>query len=942
MRNLLLFIVYAVTFCTFSDQSHARYNPGWKWRTVRTDNFTIYYPKGHEEFARRIVLLCDEVYDDVTGYLGVKPRNCPIVLNPGTDMFNGFMSGFPNRISLFETPTHSVRGFGPGSDIIDLVFTHEYSHYVHITTRLGWYGLLTRIVGDGLAASNAIAPMWIVEGIATNTETMFTDGGRGQCSLFKGKMMSFAEGRGLWGLSSAGMGSPYSPPGNQRYYLAGYHMVEYLNGTYGKDAFPELSRYQARHPIGGTGKAIRHVTGKSPVTFYREFLADYEKKAGDLKEKAGADRFPKGKAILAEPIDDISVHFWTERGTIQAIRSGYGGKSVLVEIDPVTDEVVRETETGIIINLEGTRRTSDGRIVFGSPFLHPLGGMDLDTAELVVFDPTAKKQSRITEGGHIYSADLSPDGKSFVAARRNGMWIELVLLDREGSFVRTLVWEKGMLCESPRWSPDGSTIAAVVKVGRNSDIVLIDPENGTMRTLFISDVHEDNEPSFSSDGRWIAFSSNRSGVWNIHAWDTVEKKLYQLTSEVYAAGNPEISPEGEILSFLSMYRGVNRVCTIPFNPRAGKEIYVQAGEIVNKSGVSRMQPEVALESGGIPLGEAYRPFIHSPYFGFDEDGSRVGARFIGADPVGINSYDATLLYGVKSKRPGYNIVFTNRTLWPTIRARIYDSADVGNTIDGGKNFWFREQGAELSLCLDVVHKIAPSAVRTSYRIGSRYRKFKRLEKEHPVITDNDQSVGVFGEVMFSRMMDSAQRDMVGGWGQAVLVSHEEGLSGSYGELPGHNTLVSVNQFVPSIIKHQGFELRAIHQNQEGSVSYNRDICIPRGYRDDETAGGLNLRKNLMFSLEYHFPLWFPDRGLGVNLCHLHLLKGSFFVDYGAGWDTDFTVNSWTEKALTTIGATLTAQTSVLVAFLPVEFGIAAGYKTHEKEGFARGILYVGF
>ncbi|MBT4485693.1 MAG: hypothetical protein HOC71_18655, partial [Candidatus Latescibacteria bacterium] len=52
--------------------------------------------------------------------------------------------------------------------------------------------------------------------------------------------------------------------------------------------------------------------------------------------------------------------------------------------------------------------------------------------------------------------------------------------------------------------------------------------------------------------------------------------------------------------------------------------------------------------------------------------------------------------------------------------------------------------------------------------------------------------------------------------------------------------------------------------------------------------------------------------------------------------------SWTEKALTSFGATMTARSSVLTAFLPVEFGIAAGYKTHEEEGFARGILYVGF
>jgi len=182
----------------------ARYNPGWKWRSVRIDNFTIYYPEGHEKHAQRVLSLSDEVYRDVTGYLGIKPRPCPVVLNPGTDIFNGYYSPFPNRISLFETPFYTLRGFGAASDIVDLVYTHEYTHYVHVTTRLGWYGALCRIMGDGLVISNIIAPGWILEGITTNTETIYTDGGRGRCSFFRGKMMTFNEGKGLWGLSGAG------------------------------------------------------------------------------------------------------------------------------------------------------------------------------------------------------------------------------------------------------------------------------------------------------------------------------------------------------------------------------------------------------------------------------------------------------------------------------------------------------------------------------------------------------------------------------------------------------------------------------------------------------------------------------------------------------------------------------------------------------------------
>ena len=157
-KTRLTIILAAVLYLTFSGSALARYNPNWNWRTVRTNNFTIYYPEGHEEFARRVLSLTRQVHGDVTGYFGVTPRHVPIVLNPGTDIFNGFYSPFPNRISLFETPLYTIRGFGSStSDLVDLVFTHEYTHYVHLTTSLGWYGALSKVLGEGTAITNILA-----------------------------------------------------------------------------------------------------------------------------------------------------------------------------------------------------------------------------------------------------------------------------------------------------------------------------------------------------------------------------------------------------------------------------------------------------------------------------------------------------------------------------------------------------------------------------------------------------------------------------------------------------------------------------------------------------------------------------------------------------------------------------------------------------------------
>lgn len=932
-RKTLFIAILAILFVSFPYQAFARYDPKLQWRIVKTDNFIIYYPAGHEALAQRVLSLCSEVHRDVTGFLGVTPRRCPIVLNPGTDLFNGFMAPLPNRISLYEAPLYTVRGFGPGSDILDLVFTHEYTHYAHITTRLGWYGVLAGILGDGIAIANMVSPGWLVEGVTTNTETLFTDGGRGRSPLFAGEMRSFTEGEGLWSLNAAAVSPPYAPPGS-RIYLAGYAMVEYLNRTYGADAFARLGRYQAEHPLGGSSEALSHVTGKDPDEFYRGFLQDYLRHARLVREGAAAAGLPEGRTVLAadDHLESYEEHFWTERGTIIGFRRGHKKKNALVETNPEVPERLGETETGSIASLNA-RRLPDGRLVLAEIFYHPLGEGEIDTTDLVVFDPQTRQRTRLTKDAHIYSAALSPDGTTFVATRKNGMWIDLVLLNADGGEIRPLVSKTGMYFDAPCWSPDGRMIAAVVKSGRNADIVTVDPATGEMQLLFASDVAEDNEPEFSPDGKWLVFSSDRSTIWNIYAWNLEERKLFQLTSVPYVAGSPHLSRDGATLSYADTVRGVKQVRVLPFAPRAGKAVEVAKAGAIAEPDLQRLQPEVALKSEeGIPL-EAYLPYIHIPYVNSDEEGLQAGLLLMGGDPVGINSYSANLLYGFESNRAGYDISLANRSFWPTLAARIYDLPSEGDPLGGNaESYWYREQGGELSAAVNLLPRVTPAQVISTVRLGSRLRFFSSLDDEFDIADAKDRSTAVFGELSLSRMPDTASRDMVPSWGQDLFLAYEKGLSELGGELPGYNAVFSFTQYVPSVFEHQGLALQLVHQSQSGPLTYAKELSIPRGYKEFDEEGDLDRHKNLLLSAEYHFPLFYTDGGIGMYAFHSDLLKGSLFVDYGAGWDGGFAWDEWREQARTSVGATLTNK-GVLLALLPIEYGIELGYKTEEEDGF---------
>jgi len=337
--------------------------------------------------------------------------------------------------------------------------------------------------------------------------------------------------------------------------------------------------------------------------------------------------------------------------------------------------------------------------------------------------------------------------------------------------------------------------------------------------------------------------------------------------------------------------------------------------------------------------EAYKPYIHTPYAGVDEKGASYGFLFLGGDPVGINSYNVQVLYGASSKRFGYDLSLTNRSFWPSLNARLYDTALEGNTLGGKHTLWFRERGSEMSFSLPVIHRIAPSVITGSYSAGVRYRLFSGLERVI-VNKSHDRSSALFGVFSLSRIPDSASRDLVPAWGQSIALSHEQSFARFGGEIPGHNTVVVASQYFPSPLKHQGFALFLAHQNQDGLIHYDNPGTIPRGYRSDESAGGFNLSNTLTAYLEYFFPLWYADRGLGLTLAHLHLLSGSLFADHGAGWSGGLTRSVWERNARTSFGATLRANTTMLY-IIPLDMGLSAGYKPVEGRGFAQ-VFISGF
>ena len=107
-----------------------------------------------------------------------------VLLVDDTDGANGFASVLPrNQITLFATAPNAGSVLADHDDWLYGLFTHEYTHIVHLDTIDGLASYYNAIFGK-IWAPNQTMPRWIIEGIATYEESKQSSSGRIRASQF--------------------------------------------------------------------------------------------------------------------------------------------------------------------------------------------------------------------------------------------------------------------------------------------------------------------------------------------------------------------------------------------------------------------------------------------------------------------------------------------------------------------------------------------------------------------------------------------------------------------------------------------------------------------------------------------------------------------------------------------------------------------------------------
>ena len=569
--------------------ARAANDPSLVWHTLETPHFRITYYSGEAEIAQHIADLGEEINARLVPVLGWKAsQRTEIVLTDQTDSANGSATAIPyDAITLYITAPSDNSALGDVDDWYQELVTHEYTHILHTDHIGGLPTVINALLGKTYAPNQAQAK-WILEGLAVFEESEHTSGGRLRSSQWNMYMRADVLEGNVAPLDVFS-NSPRRWPQGNIYYVYGSFFMQWMIETYGEAALRRMiDDYGSQLIPYGVNRSVKRATGRTFEDMYPSFVDTLRREFTVQTDAIHARGLREGKRVTfggnnAEHPRWIPSNAWKGRaGDLLYYRDAgtdrpgmYALPVVRDAAGQVTDVKDKGRELMIRMNGDGSASfTPSGGVVFSQIDItnNLFAFNDLSSLPPGVISSNGLEgmRTRLTNGFRAADPDVSPDGRRVVFAtnHRGTTYLEIADLGPNGvSNTRTLV-QSGRFDQAftPRWSPDNRHVAySSWSRGGYRDIRIVDTRDGSFESVTL-DRALDQDPSYSADGKTLYFTSDRTGVMNVYAYDVETHALSQVTNVINGAYYPEASPDGKTLAYIGYTAKGFDLFVMPLDP----------------------------------------------------------------------------------------------------------------------------------------------------------------------------------------------------------------------------------------------------------------------------------------------------------------------------------------------------------------------------------------
>jgi len=856
-KKLKFYLFWIVVFSLFFKESpiFAQFNhPELKWEEIKSPHFFVYYYRGEESFAQKIVNFAEQVYPRITTDLGYRPTSkTPIIIKNYDDTSGGYTSLLEGKIVIQAQSD-------PFSSSGDLywareVIAHEFTHIVTFAAVGGESVIpLRRLI------ANLILPMWFIEGLAEyegeewhSLKEMVVNDEASEGKIFK----------------KVDLGAFYFFDGWGR--LSGYYQsesfVRYIFNTYGKDKIAPILAYLRNQPLLkltgelnlGTGEmdilpapsfpsfdeALKKIIGKDSSTLYTEWRRWIINKCP--KEKSPEFPLLPQKLLSSQGIKNRSPIF-SPSGEKIAFTSnrGYDYSIFDLYLMDLQSKKVKKLEEAV--NPDIFFSPDGKKILYSKMGFCPDKRAFLN--DIYLIDIERGKKTRLTSGLRATQPSFSPDGEKIVFVKKEGGNSNLCLLNLKDGKVFSLTNSYDGLTQnfSPSFSPDGRSIVFVSFRKGKRDIYLMNLKEGIFTPLTL-DKADDRCPLFSSCGNYIYFVSNRkNGIFNLYSLCLKDKSIERFVplEQIF---EPNISPDGKEIVFSKYSKGKFNIYLAYLKDFKKERIVLYEERKTKMSSLFRIYPS-----------SSYQPEIDIHYFfpwvylinGYPY----LSLESYASDVLEKHTLIFTAFIGEDSQ---YDLTYINRNFLPTLWLNIYKSQEKRGLDTGLEYLLDAQKSVEVAL------------------------RFER-RNIYPYLSLEPQSVEINSirtAWMFNKMIPVCDPEFNPRGSKAFLgveysgkeIGSDLGYVFYQGEWKNYKDLGNKRSLAFQI---SGGRI----ENKEGSIPLSLTLGgenIFRGYPLNYLSG-----ENILFSsLEYRFLLL--KRIGGSSSFYLDRLGGVLFVDVGSAW-----------------------------------------------------------
>ncbi len=630
-------------------ESAGMFDPRLKWHTIETEHFYIHYHEGLHAEATDFAREAERARAIMTKRMGHTSRaKAHLVVADTSDYSNGATRIFPYpQILLFPTPPASDSSLDYYDKWSRLLFIHEYVHLVAMDMTRGIPKALRYIMGYSIAM-NAFVPGWWREGVSVYYETEATTAGRTHSPYIDMVIRSAVLENEFPFVDEAGDGMIKWPAGETPYIFGGV-FCSYLARKYGEDKLTEfLHQYSGQIIPFRMNNAALEAFGKKFPALWEEWKSSLQEKYDRQKKEIEARGIKKGENL-------------TERGYLigRPAWNTSSSKIIFYEYSPHSGGSIRT------INPDGSeeKKLISAQITGGIGFdptkeriayarLIPYTGEPsrrfYSYTDIYTYDLKDGKSERITEGERARDPAWHPDGKHIAYVARVG---ERTILKRVNSETgeKDVIYSPapGIHIDGSAYSPDGSRIAFSAHHEEiNRDIFILNLKDGSTRRITYHPAR-DFQPTWSADGRYLAFTSERTGVANIYAYDMDSDRLYRLTNVLGGAFEPAIGPENKQIAYSGYSSAGFDLKTMPFQRAKWVEVEERQTSITAPPVPPAPEVDISEKKDYSPW-KTLPPRYLLPSFWYNGIDYLAGLSIGGADPLYRHAWSAQALYGSSS------------------------------------------------------------------------------------------------------------------------------------------------------------------------------------------------------------------------------------------------------------------------------------------------------